>query len=230
MKTTAKSFLRLVLVAGGTIAKSCLFPRAAADLSPSRSGRRRTTIAFLAKSRIAQRMAPFGSLLSLSFLLLFPTHNGFNNVQLNMMASEPFFYQSVLLDAHRWSSEFYCSTIPTDWTAFGIRTWPRLFLHVGLRLVFFGGDGVWAKCHSNLAMARLAWLVFCWRRPFVLSMKTLSCAIPLKKSILRTFSRPWGVCPNPPPPPRTPYSFAPGSMTSSFGTTAKGNTCLCICK
>ena len=51
MKTSAKSFLRLVLVAGGTIAKSCPLPRAAADSSPSRSGHRRTTIAFLAKSR-----------------------------------------------------------------------------------------------------------------------------------------------------------------------------------
>ena len=53
---------------------------------------------FWQKAEPAQCMAPFGSLLSLSFSLLFPTHNGFNNVQLNMMASEPFFYQSVLLE------------------------------------------------------------------------------------------------------------------------------------
>ena len=71
------------------------------------------------------------------------------------MASEPFFYQSVLLDARRWYTEFYC--MPTDRTVFGIRTWPRLVLHVGLRrlrLVFFGGDGVWAKLS---AIRTLTW-------------------------------------------------------------------------
>ena len=171
MKTSAKSFLRLVLVAGGTIAKSCPLPRAAADSSPSRSGHRRTTIAFLAKSRTR---STHSSLWQPSFSLVLAalsTHmGGFSNFQLNMMASEPFFYQSVLLGARRWHTEFHCINGPTDRTAFGIRTWPCLVLHVGLRLVFFGGDGVWAKCHSNvnLAMPRLAWLVFCWRRPFVL--------------------------------------------------------------
>ena len=58
LKTTAKSFLRLVLVAGGAIAKSCRLSRAAADSSPSRSGHRRTTIAFLAKSRTHSTHSP----------------------------------------------------------------------------------------------------------------------------------------------------------------------------
>ena len=97
---------------------------------------------------------------------------------------------------------------------------PRLVLHVGLRLVFFGGDGVWAQCHSNvnLAKPRLAWLVFCWRRPFVLfnKDKTFSCAIPLKKKknpIFADLFRPVGggfVR-----TPRTPYSYAPGQGRST---------------
>ena len=55
----------------------------------------------ISRNEPLQRIAPFGSLLSLSFSQLFPTHSGFNNFQLNMMASGPFFYQSVLLDARR---------------------------------------------------------------------------------------------------------------------------------
>ena len=160
---------------------------------------------FWQKAEPAQRIAPFGSLLSLSFLLLFPTHSGFNNVQLNMMASEPFFYQWRLCC---WvlavDTEFYC--IPTDRTAFGIHTWPRLVLHVGLRLVFFGGDGIWAKCHSNLAMTRLAWLVFCWRRPFVLFNEDAFLCDPAqkkkkKKRFLRSLFRPVGGGSSEPPEP-----------------------------
>ena len=126
------------------------------------------------------------------------------------MASEPFFYQSVLLDARRSYTEFYC--IPTDRTAFGIRTWPRLVLHVGLciRLVFFGGDGVRSAIRTlNLAMPRLAWLVFCWRRPFVLfnedaflRVRSRSKKKKKKKPILADLFRPvGGVRPNPPEPP-----------------------------
>ena len=94
------------------------------------------------------------------------------------MASEPFFYLYLCC----WTLAVDI-LIPTDRTAFGIRTWPRLVLHVGLRLVFFGGDGVWAKCHSNinLAMPRLAWLVFCWRRPFVLFNEDAFLCDPAQK-------------------------------------------------
>ena len=166
---------------------------------------------FWQKAEPAQRMAPFGSLLSLSFSLLFPTHNGFNNIQLNMMASEPFFYQCVLMDARHWSTEFYCSTIPTDRTAFGIRTWPRPVLHVGARLVFFGGDGVWAKCHSNLAMPRLAWLVFCWWRPFVLFNEDAFLCDPAQKKKIdfADLFRPVGGGRGSSEPLWTPYSYAP---------------------
>ena len=108
MKTTAKSSLRLVLVAGGTIAKSCLLQRQSSgsffhELPLTRRRRNQVTVGprslFWQKAEPAQRMAPFGRLFSLSSLSA--THNGFNNVQLNMMASEPFFYQSVLLDTRR---------------------------------------------------------------------------------------------------------------------------------
>ena len=147
-------------------------------------------------------MAPFGSLLSLSFSLLFPTHGGFNNFQLNMMVSEPFFYQSVLLDARRWYTKFYC--IPTDRTAFGIHTWPRLVLHVGQRLVFFGGDGVWAKCHASSCMTcfllAASFRPFQRRRFIVRSRskkkKNDFCGpLPARGGFVRT--------------PRTPYSYAP---------------------
>ena len=130
-----------------------------------------------------------------------------------MLASEPFFYQSVLLDARRWYTEFYC--IPTDRTAFSIRIWPRLVLHVGLRLVFFGGDGVWAKCHSNvnLAMPRLAWFVFCWRRPFVL-FNDNDVRSRSKKKKRTDFCGPFPAHGGFVRTPRTPYSYAPGD--SSF--------------
>ena len=98
---------------------------------------------------------------------------------------------------------FYC--IPTDRTAFGNRTWPRLVWHVGLRLVCFGGDGVCAKCHSNvnLTMPRL---VFCWRRLFVLFNKDAFLCDPAQEKetnrFLRTLSGGGGGGVRPIPPNR----------------------------
>ena len=171
MKTTAKSFLHLVLVAGGAIAKS--------SVSSSTSCRWLVAVAFRAPSDhdrfFGKKPKPLNVWLPLTAFFLSRSRCSFRPLMVSTTfnwtwwhLSRFFFYQSVLLDARRWSTEFYCNIIPTDRTAFGIRTWPRLVLPVGLRLVFFGGDGVWAKCQSNLAMPRLAWLVFCWRCPFVL--------------------------------------------------------------
>ena len=104
----------------GRSRRAILLHELPADSSPSRSGQRRTMIAFfLAKSRTRSTHSSLWQP-SFSFVLaaLSDPYGGFNNSQLNMMASEPFFYQSVLLDARRWYTEFYC--IQTD-TAIGRR-------------------------------------------------------------------------------------------------------------
>ena len=133
MNTTAKSFLRLVLVAGGTIAKSCLLPQAAADSLPSRSGLRRTTIAFLAKSRTR---STHGSLWQPSFSLVLAA------------LSDPLRFQQRSTEHDGiWAVLFKCSSLYC-WTLAVEFYWP-----IGRRLAFAPGHA--SSC--TLTMADFLW-------------------------------------------------------------------------
>ena len=202
MKTSAKSFLRLVLVAGGTIAKSCPL---------STSCRWLVAVAFRSPSDherfFGKKPNPLNAQLPLAAFFLSRSRCSFRPIVVWTTFNWTWWHLSrsfISLCCWTLAVEFYC--IPTDRTAFGIRTWRRLVLHVRLRLVFFGGDGVWA-CHASSCMT--CFLLAASFRPFQ-RRRFPARAIPLKKKnrFLRTFSGPWGFVRTPAPPIATPLMTA----------------------
>ena len=111
------------------------------------------------------------------------THGGFNNFQLNMMASERFSYQSYLC-CWTLAAEFYC--IPTDRTAFA-----RLAFapgHASSCTEAYGWFSLAATALGRRPIRTLTWPCLVLHDLFSVggvrssfSTKTLSCAIPLKK-------------------------------------------------